>query len=103
MTCGKGAASVVDQCGQPIGCGFDATRSADWPNRSSSSSVPASGSLAERHSQDVDVVLWWGKRSGRLWVLVTDRYSGRTDRINATAWNALDVFQHPFAYQPEPA
>ena len=27
--------------------------------------------LAERHSQDLDVFLMWGKRSGRLWVRVT--------------------------------
>ena len=57
--------------------------------------------LADRHSTDLDVVLIWGKRSGRLWVLVTHRHSGRTARINATAKNALDVFQHPFAYTNE--
>jgi hypothetical protein len=54
--------------------------------------------LAERHSQDLDVFLMWGKRSGRLWVSVTHRVSGRTARIEASAGNALDVFNHPFAY-----
>ena len=54
--------------------------------------------LAERHSQDLDVFLMWGTRSGRLWVRVTHRASGRTARIEASAWNALDVFNHPFAY-----
>jgi hypothetical protein len=53
--------------------------------------------LAERHSSDLDVVLLWGRRSGRLWVTVTQR-SGRTARISATPANALDVFRHPFAY-----
>src|SRR5205809_3701878 len=54
--------------------------------------------LAERHSQDLDVFLMWGTRSGRLWVRVTHRASGTTARIEASAWNALDVFNHPFAY-----
>jgi hypothetical protein len=57
--------------------------------------------LADRHSNDLDVVLMWGQRSGQLWVLVTHRRSGRTSRINATATNALDVFHHPFAYAGE--
>jgi hypothetical protein len=57
--------------------------------------------LAERHSSDLDVVLMWGRRSGRLWVLVTHRSSGRTARITASARNALDVFHHPFAYAGE--
>ena len=59
--------------------------------------------LAERHSHDLEVVLWWGRRSGRFWVLVTDRHSGHTKRVSATAGNALDVFHHPFAYQAEAA
>jgi hypothetical protein len=54
--------------------------------------------LADRHSDDLDVVLLWGRRSGRLWVNVTHRRSGRVARINATAANALDVFNHPLAY-----
>jgi hypothetical protein len=61
------------------------------------SSVPIVD-LAERHSSDLDVVLLWGRRSGRLWVTVTHRRSGGTARINATPANALDVFRHPFAY-----
>jgi hypothetical protein len=54
--------------------------------------------LAERQSSDLDVVLLWGRRSGRLWVNVTHRRSGQTARISATPENALDVFKHPFAY-----
>ena len=54
--------------------------------------------LADRRSQDLDVVLLWSRRSGRLWVIVTHRRSGRTARIDATPANALDVFEHPFAY-----
>lgn len=54
--------------------------------------------LAERHSSDLDVVLLWARRSGRLWVVVTHRTTGRTASIAASAANALDVFHHPFAY-----
>ena len=54
--------------------------------------------LAERHSLDLDVVLMWGGRSGRLWVQVTHRATGRTASIQASTSNALDVFNHPFAY-----
>jgi hypothetical protein len=78
---------------QPIGWATDAAFGLDCDHRFMDEARVVD--LAERHSQDVDVVLWWGMRSSRLWVLVTDRYSGRSDRIHATAWNALDVFQHP--------
>ena len=56
--------------------------------------------LADRHSDDYDVALYWARRSGRLWVRVTDRRSGRTARIDAAPRNALDVFRHPYAYTP---
>ncbi len=62
-------------------------------------SDPSIVELAERHSDDLDVVLTWARASGHLWVTVTHRRSGRTARINATAANALDVFRHPFAYE----
>jgi hypothetical protein len=55
--------------------------------------------LADRTSNDLDVVLLWARRSGRLWVDVTDRRSGRVARIAATPANALDVFHHPLAYE----
>ena len=54
--------------------------------------------LADRHSSDLDVVLVWAKATGRLWVDVTHRRSGRVGRIEASPANALDVFHHPFAY-----
>jgi hypothetical protein len=54
--------------------------------------------LADRRSDDLEVVLLWGRRSGRLWVTVADRGSGTIARIAATPTNALDVFNHPFAY-----
>lgn len=54
--------------------------------------------LADRRSDELEVVLLWGRPSGRLWVTVTDRRSGTVARIPATPTNALDVFTHPFAY-----
>jgi hypothetical protein len=54
--------------------------------------------LADRHTNDIDVVLLWARRTGRLWVNVTHRASGRMARIDATPTNALDVFHHPFAH-----
>jgi len=59
--------------------------------------------LADRQSEDLEVVLLWARRSGRLWVNVTHRRSGRIARIAATPANALDVFNHPFAYAREAA
>jgi hypothetical protein len=44
------------------------------------------------------VVLLWARRTGRLWVNVTHRATGRIARIDATPSNALDVFHHPFAH-----
>lgn len=54
--------------------------------------------LADRHNDDLDVVLLWGRRSNRLWVDVTHRTLGHVARIDASSINALDVFHHPFAY-----
>ena len=54
--------------------------------------------LADRRSNDIDVVLLWARRTGRLWVNVTHRATGRIARIDATPANALDVFHHPFAH-----
>jgi hypothetical protein len=54
--------------------------------------------LADRHSNDLDVVLMWDRLPDQFWVVVTHKASGRTGRITASAQNALDVFNHPFAY-----
>jgi hypothetical protein len=57
--------------------------------------------LADRQSPDVDVTLMWSRRSGRVWVDVTNRRNGRVARIFAAPAKALDVFNHPFAYAEE--
>ena len=59
--------------------------------------------LADRRSDDFDVALFWGRRTGRLWVEVTHRGSGQIAVVAATPANALDVFNHPFAYAEEAA
>jgi hypothetical protein len=59
--------------------------------------------LADRRSDDFDVALFWGRRTGRLWVEVSHRVSGRIAVIAATPANALEVFNHPFAYAEEVA
>jgi hypothetical protein len=59
--------------------------------------------LADRTSEDLHVALFWGRRSGRIWVDVTHLWSGRVARIMAKPANALDVFNHPFAYAPHVA
>jgi hypothetical protein len=59
--------------------------------------------LADRHSNALDVALFWARRSGRCWVLVTHRRRDATARIKATSANALDVFHHPFVYVRQPA
>jgi hypothetical protein len=82
---------------QPIRTSADAADRAGRDHAGMDSASPIV-ELADRHSSDLDVVLLWGKGSGRLWVLVTHRGSGRTARINATPANALEVFHHPFAY-----
>ena len=61
-------------------------------------SQPSIVELADRRTTDLDVVLLWSRRSGRVWVNVTHRSSGQTARIDAAPANALDVFEHPFAY-----
>ena len=59
--------------------------------------------LADRHSNDLDIALLWACRSGRVWVNVTRRRSGRCARIEATPATALDVFNHPFAHAQDAA
>ena len=54
--------------------------------------------LATRETDRLEVVLLWGRRSGRVWVRVTDRLTGKVGRVDAAPDRALDVFNHPFAY-----
>jgi hypothetical protein len=51
-------------------------------------------------TRELDVVLLWRRGSRQLWVEVTHRPSGRVARLDAPPAQALDVFNHPFAYAP---
>jgi hypothetical protein len=86
---------------QPIRPSADVTPPAPRDDQPVEATAPIVD-LAERHTHDLDVVLLWARRSGRVWVEVTHRSSGRTGRVSANGLNALDVFHHPFAYATEP-
>jgi hypothetical protein len=54
--------------------------------------------LASRASNGIDVALLWNRRSDELRVCVTDAYTGVYFEVAAERDNALDVFNHPYAY-----
>jgi hypothetical protein len=54
--------------------------------------------LASRASNGIDVALLWNRRSDELRVCVTDAYTGVYFELAAERDNALDVFNHPYAY-----
>jgi hypothetical protein len=59
------------------------------------------GNLEEldyRESNGIAVLLLWERHQNRLSVVVEDTELGETFTIAARPDNALDVFQHPFAY-----
>ncbi len=57
--------------------------------------------LAHRVGDGFEVkLLWGGEDDGQLKVLVTDWRTDETFEIEARADNALEVFNHPFAYRP---
>ena len=54
--------------------------------------------LDHRASNGLEVSLLWSKRTNRLTVAVHDTATGEVLHVPAQAHNALDVFQHPYAY-----
>jgi hypothetical protein len=54
--------------------------------------------LAHRSANGIDVSLLWSRDTGTVSVFVADGRSGETLRIDARHDNALDVFNHPYAY-----
>jgi hypothetical protein len=54
--------------------------------------------LAYRENDGIAVTLWWHSGSNRLSVSVQDGRTGDWFALDADPENALDVFQHPFAY-----
>jgi hypothetical protein len=67
-------------------------------NRSTAEAAPPSAvELAVREADGFEVVLWWDRSDGSVWVDVRGR-SGRSRAVAAAPERALDVFYHPFAY-----
>jgi hypothetical protein len=54
--------------------------------------------LAHRESDGVEIALWWNRRTGELKVTVRDHMAGDAFDVVAGADEALDVFNHPYAY-----
>jgi hypothetical protein len=54
--------------------------------------------LARRRSGSLEVVLLWSPRASRVFVDVEDEVDGAVFRIVVDRANALDAFNHPYAY-----
>ena len=55
--------------------------------------------LAYRSGGGMEVALFWSEGDGRLSVVVNDWQTGDAFEIDASSQNALEVFNHPFAYR----
>jgi hypothetical protein len=54
--------------------------------------------LAYRASDGVEVSLFWSTEDDRLLVVVDDARSGDLFQLEVSADEALDAFEHPYAY-----
>ncbi len=54
--------------------------------------------LAQRENDGIAVTLLWHTVTDRLTVAVRDRRTGEAFDLDAEPRNAMDVFNHPFAY-----
>jgi hypothetical protein len=54
--------------------------------------------LARRHSGGLEVVLSWSPTTSRVFVDVEDEVDGAAFRIVVDSADALDAFNHPYAY-----
>jgi hypothetical protein len=54
--------------------------------------------LDRRSNHGIDVTLLWNPRTNHVFVAVEDERAGDWFRIDVDAANALDAFQHPYAY-----
>ena len=54
--------------------------------------------LAYRENNGIAVTLFWHSGTQRLSVVVHDWLNGDWFELKAGAENAMDVFQHPYAY-----
>lgn len=54
--------------------------------------------LSYRESDGIQVSLLWSRADDELIVVVTDTRTGEAFELSASRANALDVFEHPYAY-----
>jgi len=54
--------------------------------------------LDSRDANGIEVTLFWNERTDRVLVSVVEEYSGDRFTFVVDAVNALDAFNHPFAY-----
>jgi len=54
--------------------------------------------LAQRENDGIAVTLLWHSLTDRLTVTVNDGRTGETFDLDARPQNAMDVFNHPYAY-----
>ena len=54
--------------------------------------------LAHRANDGVEVALLWNRATNELVVTVDDARSGDSFRIDVASADALDAFDHPYAY-----
>jgi hypothetical protein len=57
--------------------------------------------LAYRENDGIAVTLFWHSGSNRLSVSVYDRRNGDWFELEAGPRNAMEVFEHPYAYAAE--
>ena len=55
--------------------------------------------LAHRVGDGFEVTLLWAQNDDTLTVVVNDRRTDESFEVEARADNALEVFNHPFAYR----
>ena len=56
--------------------------------------------LDRRENDGIQVSLLWSAVTGDVWVSVLDEQTGQMFSIDVDPAQALDAFQHPFAYLP---
>jgi hypothetical protein len=54
--------------------------------------------LAHRETDGLEIALFWHQRTGRLTVAVSDQRTSDYFELEAAPDEALDVFEHPYAY-----
>ena len=54
--------------------------------------------LAQREGDGIRITLYWRESDGRVTVVVEDSTLGDTTMIEVDPANALDAYEHPYAY-----